>query len=411
MRFRHPDGSTVHLSYCTNVHPAETLDGVLAQLRDHCEPVRRRLGRDRLGIGLWLARDAARTLTTDASSLRALRAELDRRGLEVVTLNGFPYEGFGADEVKYRVYQPDWTRPERLAHTTDLARILAALLPEDVTEGSVSTLPLAWRTPFDARAAALARAALTTLAGRLDALEDLTGKSIGIGLEPEPGCVVETVADAVTALDPLPGPRIGVCLDTCHLATSFEDPRTALDALAAGGIPVPKAQLSAALHAEHPHLPEVREALAAFAEPRFLHQTRTRTAAGLRGTDDLPQALGTAARAAAPGLPEALAAAGGHDAGPGLPDATPWRAHFHVPLHAPPAPPLTSTLPVLRDAVALLVGGAHPRTHHLEVETYTWQALPPDRRPRTRARLADGIAAELTLARDLLTDLGLKELP
>lgn len=411
MRFRHPDGSTVHLSYCTNVHPAETLDGVLAQLRDHCEPVRRRLGRDRLGIGLWLARDAARTLTTDASSLRALRAELDRRGLEVVTLNGFPYEGFGADEVKYRVYQPDWTRPERLAHTTDLARILAALLPEDVTEGSVSTLPLAWRIPFDARAAALARAALTTLAGRLDALEDLTGKSIGIGLEPEPGCVVETVADAVTALDPLPGPRIGVCLDTCHLATSFEDPRTALDALAAGGIPVPKAQLSVALHAEHPHLPEVREALAAFAEPRFLHQTRTRTAAGLRGTDDLPQALCTAAGAAAPGLPEALAAEGGHDAGPGLPDATPWRAHFHVPLHAPPAPPLTSTLPVLRDAVAHLVGGAHPRTHHLEVETYTWQALPPDRRPRTRARLADGIAAELTLARDLLTDLGLKELP
>ncbi|WP_435973203.1 metabolite traffic protein EboE [Streptomyces sp. Qhu_M48] len=395
MRFRHPDGSTVHLAYCTNVHPAETLDGVLAQLRDHCEPVRRRLGRDRLGIGLWLARDAARSLTTDPSALRALRAELDRRGLEVVTLNGFPYEGFGADEVKYRVYQPDWTRLERLAHTTDLARLLAALLPDDVTEGSVSTLPLAWRTPFDARAAALARTALTTLATRLDALEDLTGRSIRIGIEPEPGCTVETVADAVTALAGVPSPRIGVCLDTCHLATSFEDPRTALDALAAAGVPVPKAQLSAALHAEQPHLPEVRAALAAFAEPRFLHQTRTRTAAGLRGTDDLPEALG----------------ADGHARSAVLPDATPWRAHFHVPLHAPPAPPLGSTLPVLQDTLALLVGGPHPRTRHLEVETYTWQALPPDRRPRTRARLADGIAAELTLARDLLTDLGLKELP
>ena len=46
MRFRHPDGSTVHLAYCTNVHPAETLDGVLAQLRDHCEPVRRLLALD-----------------------------------------------------------------------------------------------------------------------------------------------------------------------------------------------------------------------------------------------------------------------------------------------------------------------------------------------------------------------------
>ncbi|WP_329620304.1 metabolite traffic protein EboE [Streptomyces sp. NBC_01255] len=397
MRFRHPDGSTVHLAYCTNVHPAETLDGVLAQLRDHCEPVRRRLGRDRLGIGLWLARAAAHTLTTDPASLRALRAELDRRGLEVVTLNGFPYEGFGADEVKHRVYQPDWTRPERLAHTTDLARLLAALLPEDVSEGSVSTLPLAWRTPFGTRAAATARTALATLATRLDALEELTGRSIRIGLEPEPGCTVETVADAVAALSGVPRARIGVCLDTCHLATSFEDPRTALDALTAAGIAVPKAQLSAALHAEHPHLPEVRAALGAFAEPRFLHQTRTRTAAGLRGTDDLPEALATPGAGPGPGA--------------GLPDATPWRAHFHVPLHAPPAPPLDSTLPVLQETLGLLVGGPHPLTRHLEVETYTWQALPADRRPRTRARLADGIAAELTLARDLLTDLGLKELP
>ncbi|MET9951258.1 metabolite traffic protein EboE [Streptomyces sp. NPDC006339] len=389
MRFRHPDGSTVHLAYCTNVHPAETLDGVLAQLRDHCEPVRRRLGRDRLGIGLWLARDAAHALVADPAALRTLRAALDRRGLEVVTLNGFPYEGFGADEVKHRVYQPDWTRPERLAHTTDLARLLAALLPDDVTEGSVSTLPIAWRTPFDHRAADLARGALTTLAERLDALEDLTGRSVRVGLEPEPGCTVETVADAIGPLTAVASPRIGVCLDTCHLATSFEDPHAALTALDAAGITVPKAQLSAALHAEHPHLPEVRSALAAFAEPRFLHQTRTLTAAGLRGTDDLPEAL----------------------AGDALPDSTPWRAHFHVPLHAPPAPPLTSTLPVLRDTLALLVGGPRPRTRHLEVETYTWQALPPDRRPRTRARLADGIAAELTLARDLLTDLGLKELP
>ncbi|ARF76386.1 xylose isomerase [Kitasatospora albolonga] len=391
MRFRHPDGSTVHLAYCTNVHPAETLDGVRAQLRDHCEPVRRRLGRDRLGIGLWLARDAARALTNDPAELRALRAELDSRGLEVVTLNGFPYEGFGADEVKYRVYRPDWTEPDRLAHTTDLARLLAALLPDDVTEGTISTLPLAWRTPYatDPGAARTARTALTTLAQRLDALAELTGKSVRVGLEPEPGCTVETTADAIAPLTDVGHDRIGICVDTCHLATSFEEPDTALDALTAAGIPVVKSQLSAALHAEHPHLPEVRAALAAFAEPRFLHQTRTRTAAGLRGTDDLDEAI----------------------VGGALPDSTPWRAHFHVPLHAPPAPPLTSTLPVLRTALARLVGGAVPLTRHLEVETYTWQALPAELRPRTRTQLADGIAAELTLARDLLVDLGLKELP
>jgi sugar phosphate isomerase/epimerase len=389
MRFRHPDGSTVHLAYCTNVHPAETLDGVLAQLRDHCEPVRRRLGRDRLGIGLWLARDAAHALVSDPSALRDLRTELDRRGLEVVTLNGFPYEGFGAEEVKYRVYKPDWADPERLDHTTALARVLTGLLPDDVTEGSISTLPLAWRTAYDDAGAEKARTALLTLAERLDALQELTGRSIRVGLEPEPGCVVETTGDAIAPLTAIAHERIGICVDTCHLATSFEDPHTALDALAAAHVPVVKSQLSAALHAEHPHLPEVREALAAFDEPRFLHQTRTATAAGLRGTDDLGEAL----------------------TGDALPYASPWRAHFHVPLHAAPAAPLTSTLPVLKAALTRLVGGPHPLTRHLEVETYTWQALPAELRPTTRARLTDGIAAELTLARDLLTDLGLKELP
>ncbi|MGA4838642.1 metabolite traffic protein EboE [Streptomyces sp. G45] len=407
MRFRHPDGSTIHLAYCTNVHPAETLDGVLAQLRDHCEPVRKRLGRDRLGIGLWLARDAAHTLVTDPSALRGLRCALDQRGLEVVTLNGFPYDGFGSGEVKYRVYKPDWADSERLEHTTALARVLAQLLPDDVTEGTISTLPLAWRTAFDADRAAAAHAALTTLGHRLDALAELTGASLRVGLEPEPGCTVETTRDAIAPLTAVGHDRIGVCVDTCHLATSFEDPHTALDALATAGIPVVKSQLSAALHAEHPHLPEVRTALAAFAEPRFLHQTRahphepgdppagrasaphTSATATLRGTDDLTEALTTDA----------------------LPDTTPWRSHFHVPLHAAPAPPLTSTLPVLKDTLAHLVGGPHPRTRHLEVETYTWQALPPELRPRARPQLADGIAAELSLARELLTDLGLKELP
>lgn len=389
MRFRHPDGSTVHLAYCTNVHPAETLDGVLAQLRDHCEPVRKKLGRDRIGIGLWLAKDAAHSLVTDPAALRGLRTELDRRGLEVVTLNGFPYEGFGAEQVKYRVYKPDWTDPERLSHTTELARLLAALLPDDVTEGTISTLPLAWRTPFDTPRAEAARTALTVLAQRLDALTELTGRSIRIGIEPEPGCTVETTADAIAPLTAVGHDRIGVCVDTCHLATSFEDPRTALDALGAAGIPIVKSQLSAALHAEHPHLPDVREALAAFDEPRFLHQTRTLTGAGLRGTDDLGEALATDA----------------------LPDTAPWRSHFHVPLHAAPAAPLTSTLPVLQDVLTRLVGGPAPLTRHLEVETYTWQALPPALRPRGRPQLAEGIAAELSLARDLLTDLGLKELP
>ncbi|MEV0530030.1 metabolite traffic protein EboE [Streptomyces sp. NPDC050439] len=387
MRFLHPDGSTVHLAYCTNVHPAETFDGVVDQLGAHCEPVRSRLGVERLGIGLWLARDAVRALNTDRHALRRLRSELDRRGLEVVTLNGFPYEGFGAEEVKYRVYKPDWADPERLEYTSDLACLLAQLLPPDVSEGTISTLPLAWRTGFDEQAAEITHKALSELAFRLDALESATGRSIRLALEPEPGCAVETTADAIAPLADLPGHRIGLCLDTCHLATSFEEPAPALAALMQAGVSIPKVQLSAALHADNPRDPEVRSALAAFDEPRFLHQTRASMDGTLYATDDLGPAL----------------------AGDTLPDEVPWRAHFHVPLHAPPAPPLTSTLDVLAESLATLVGGAEARSRHFEVETYTWQALPAAARPDTDAELADGIAAELALASDLLTGIGLKE--
>ena len=59
MRFRHPDGTVVHLAYCTNVHPAEDVEGILAQLRLFAAQVRSLLEVPRLGIGLWISADAA----------------------------------------------------------------------------------------------------------------------------------------------------------------------------------------------------------------------------------------------------------------------------------------------------------------------------------------------------------------
>ncbi|MFD0822825.1 xylose isomerase, partial [Micromonospora zhanjiangensis] len=65
MRLRHVDGQTVHLGYCTNVHPAEDLAGVLAQLDAYALPIRRRLGTDVLGLGLWLAAPVAARLAAE----------------------------------------------------------------------------------------------------------------------------------------------------------------------------------------------------------------------------------------------------------------------------------------------------------------------------------------------------------
>ncbi|HEY0641481.1 MAG TPA: metabolite traffic protein EboE [Pseudonocardiaceae bacterium] len=385
MRLWHPDGTAVHLSYGTNVHPAESLAGIMAQLDTYAAPVRRLLGWDRLGLGLWLAADVAAGLAADPAAVRRLRAELDARGLEVVTLNAFPYRGFHDDVVKHAVYLPTWTQPQRARYTLDCATVLAGLLPDEAEGGSISTLPLGWRepwTPADDEAALWAFAAVVDGLGRLE-------RPIRIAIEPEPGCVFDEMGDAVRWLRGRVDPQyVGVCLDTCHLAVSFADPWSTVESVLAAGLSVTKVQASAALHVAEPHTEQAREALAAFAEPRYLHQVR----AGARPADDLPEALAE------------------------LPDDRPWRVHFHVPLHWSPAPagpggtpPLTATTDVLAASLRALYGGRRALSPHVEVETYTWGVLPPHARPAGEAGLVAGIAAELRHAYDLLVHSGLSK--
>ncbi|MCP3785876.1 metabolite traffic protein EboE [Micromonospora sp. A3M-1-15] len=387
MRLRHADGTTVHLGYCTNVHPAEDLPGILAQLDTHAVAVRRALDTDRLGLGLWLAAPVAAALAADPAARRRLRHELTVRGLEVVTLNGFPYAAFHAPVVKGAVYHPDWTTPDRLAYTLDLARVLADLLPDDAARGSISTLPLAWRTPWDTGRAEAARRRLDALAAGLAAVERETGRGVRVGFEPEPGCLVESTGQAREVLSAMDTDRLGICLDLAHLACAWEEPVEALARLRDAGLPVVKVQVSAAVEAPDPA--GSAEALRRWVEPRFLHQTR---AAGCAGAADPADPA-----YAADDLDAALDAR--------LPGA--WRVHYHVPLHAPPEPPLRSTVPVLRAALAALYAGPVAGCDHLDVETYTWGVLPAARRPRTDAELATGIAAELAFARDELVGLGL----
>ncbi|MCL8013151.1 metabolite traffic protein EboE [Streptomyces sp. AS02] len=384
MRFLHPDGTTVHLGYCSNVHQAEDLQGVIAQLAEYAEPVRERLGAGRLGIGLWLARPVVTELAEDEAASGRLRSELRARGLETVTLNAFPYAGFHREVVKKDVYLPDWADEARLKYTLDCARVLAALLPDDVGHGSVSTLPLAWRTPWTPGCAEEARHALERLTTGLAALEAWTGRRIRVGFEPEPGCVVETTTQAVRELGGLDPDRLGICLDACHLAVQFEQPGEALRRLAEAGMPVVKLQASCAVEAADPADPAARAALHRLAEPRFLHQTRTAADGEVLGVDDLPDALDG-------GLPD---------------DGGPWRVHFHAPLHTEPEPPLRTTAGQLDQVLTGLLGGASADCDHIEVETYTWSVL-----PEPPADLPGGIAAELAWARDRLTGLGLKEDP
>ena len=345
------------ISYCTNVHPAETVGGIVEQMDGFSVPVRERLGADVLGLGLWLPAPAARHLAADPAARRRFRRELDARGLVVQTLNAFPYRGFHEPVVKHSVYHPRWSERARLDYTRDCATVLAALLPDDAEYGSISTLPLGWRTEWTPEDDSRATAALADLTEHLAGLP----RPIRLAVEPEPGCVLDTVADAVGWLAGRVDPEhVGLCLDTCHLAVSFADPVETVRLVAESGLRVWKVQASNALEAPAGE----SAALARFAEPRYLHQVRARTADGVvHAADDLPA---------------------------DLPEDAPWRVHFHVPLHAEPQAPLRTTTDVLKAGVRAL-----PDSPHIEVETYTWTVLPDG---MGRDDPIAGIAAELRWA-------------
>lgn len=393
MRLRHPDGTVVHLAYGTNVLPATDGDGILAQVADFGAAVRRALDTDIVGLGLWLPADAAFALAQSPGEVERLRTTLQRHGVEIVTLNCFPYAGFHDPVVKKRVYAPDWSEVARLRYTLAAARVLALLLPDDAQRGSISTLPLGWRTPWFADRQAAAVGHLAELSDGLAKVQADTGRQVRVGLEPEPGCVVETVDDALDRLGDIDTEWLGLCLDLCHLAVGFEDARTALERLDAAGLPVVKVQPAAALHAERPGDPATRAALEGFAEDRFLHQVRQQGRNRVQGRDDLPDALGAGTGTERPLLTR-----------------SPWRVHFHVPVHTDLEPPLSSTRSDLQDSLAELFGGQEATVDHLEVETYSWSVLPPALRPADDEGLVQGLAAELAWVRDELTELGLEAL-
>ncbi|MGV3532567.1 MAG: xylose isomerase, partial [Chthoniobacteraceae bacterium] len=212
------------------------------------------------------------------------------------------------------------------------------------------------------------------------ALRDDTGKLIHIGLEPEPDCFLETTGETISFFEnfllrrgveevqrilglyrddaeAMVRRHLGVCFDTCHVALQFEDLTESLRAYKAAGILISKVQLSAALRANSD--PESWEALRKFVEPVYLHQVKGRTAAGTRfAWYDLPPAL------------EELS---------DFPEVKDLRVHFHVPLFAAPQGLIGSTADTLTpDFFHELRNGACP---HVEIETYTFDVLPPEIHP------------------------------
>jgi hypothetical protein len=395
-------GSTPHLTYCSNIHPGESWPEVQAALAASLPTVRALLGHEGpMAIGLRLSARAAAALS-QPGTLAAFHTFLRDGDYYVPTINGFPYGTFHAARVKERVYLPDWRDPARIDYSNTLASLLADLLAArpDI-EGSVSTVPGAFRatvaTDDDRRAIA---SSILQHAAFLNRLRTESGRTIVLAIEPEPACMIETVDDVVAFFDrylfnesivadaarqSLSGltvddvrRHIGICFDACHRAVEFEDPADAIERVRAAGIRIGKVQLSSALRFTNLHLPENLDALRTFAEDVYLHQVVQRRAVGLIRFHDLPLAL-AAAQTESP-----------------APDDE-WRVHFHVPIFLDRAGPFRTTQSYLAQVIGL--AGADDVTPCLEVETYTWDVLPPHLRT---ADLCSAIARELSWVRSTL---------
>ncbi len=352
------------LTYCTNIHPAQGWPQVLASLQRYAPALKARLSPEApFGIGLRLSGSESSELLA-GDNLPRFHEWLGEQDLYVFTINGFPYGAFHGTPVKEDVHAPDWRDDERVAYTLRLVEILKTLLPEGM-DGSISTSPLSYKAWIDQNDRATWQLLARNVARAADAM---AGTRIHLDLEPEPDGLLERSTELVRFFDEwLPRTareHVGVCFDTCHMAVAHEDPAEVMDRFLSAGISIGKIQISSALEVP---LPATRAELEAFADPVYLHQVTQRDAAGaFTFYPDLPQAL------------EHLDSADGGD----------WRIHFHTPLFVDRYGTFRSTREWIVRTLAEVKKRRNCRI--LEIETYTWDVLPPE----LKGDLTDSIARE-----------------
>lgn len=373
-------GDDLHLTYCSNIHPANGWNAVDESLRAHAPALKARISPDApFGLGLRISGAESEELLT-GDRLPRLREWLDAEELYVFTINGFPHGAFHGQRVKADVHAPDWRSQQRVAYTVRLAEILGRLLPEGHA-GTISTSPLSYGPWIagDTAALAAATANVRRVASALRRLRCERGAQIMLAIEPEADGALADCSSLIRWWpDDLDREHVGACFDACHAAVAYEEPAAAFAALADARIAVGKVQLSSALRValgDERQRRAVGEQLAAFADPIYLHQVARRDRDGsVAGYPDLPEGLSAVHEPAAEEL----------------------RVHFHVPIFLQAYGDLGSTQGDLRRTIECARDGSI--TSHLEIETYTWDVLPSD----LKAPSVDSIAREYAWVLDVL---------
>jgi hypothetical protein len=224
MRLRHPDGQTVYLASTLPTHSEHEVRGVLTHLPSDRVSAPS-VSADHACLSLVINPGFASALAGSNGMRRRLQYGLAGRGYEVVTLGG---------AFAHRSWRSWWT------HVLDLARVLADLLPEDTTHGSISTtVPSFGDDPWESAAREL-----EDLSSGLTEIAWHTGSFIRVACEMAEGTLLETIDDAVRLLSSTDPTRIGVCLSPDRLAATAEPPAQALVKLRRARLAVVKVMLT-----------------------------------------------------------------------------------------------------------------------------------------------------------------------
>jgi hypothetical protein len=394
-----------HLTYSTLVHPGDTWEQMWHSLVTYVPQVKARVAPDvPFGVCLRLSASSAQTLVERPDERERLRAFLAENDLYVYTVNAFPYGPFKGQRVKEQVYEPDWRSEERTQYTKNVADVLAEIAPPDLAP-SIQSAPLGFkpRVTDDSVVASYTEHVLA-VAAHLVELEERTGRTVTLALEPEPMCFLETTAETIAyfgehlysgtaaqRLAALSGlsqagahgalrRHVGIVHDACHQAIEYEDMGESLGALRDAGIPVFKLQQAAAVHVPQVTA-EAVDALERYADTVYLTQTFERR------DGELSRFVG---------LEDAIAAYRADPAG-----AREWRVHFHVPVFLDDLGPFRTTRFAIADQ--LDYHRAHDVSHQLEIETYTWDVLPAELK---HGDIVEYVTRELEWVRGQLTGAG-----
>lgn len=370
-------GRLGHLTYSTLVHPGDTWEEMWRSLTTYVPAVKKRVCPDRpFGVSLRLSGKSAERLAADSAERARLKAFLDANDMYLYTVNAFPHGAFKGERVKEQVYEPDWRTDQRALYTMQVADILAEVAPAHIAP-SIQSPPCGFKPRVTGPDVvdAYTRQVLAVVA-HLVRIEERSGRTVTLALEPEPFCFMEVTAEAVDyftrhlyadksaeTLAKAAGisvarahaalrRHLGLVYDICHQAVEFEDIGASLASLVAAGIPVFKLQEAAALR-----VPEVTQelvdALTPFADTVYLTQTIEKRNGRLTRYLNLEDAF----------------AAWKKDPGP-----REWRTHFHVPVFLDDLGMFKTTRFAIEEA--LRFHRATPVSAQLEIETYTWDVLP-----------------------------------